>query len=128
MRKKITALLIAAAAVLALAACGAQSQTKTAFTVTYAWNGQVLHTEQVAPGGKPAGFAMNPDGAFFEGWQDVNGQTVDPKTVEVNANLRYTAVIVPELTGHGAYLPLKDGKAAPDSVLTGQELRYALEF
>ena len=128
MRKKIAALLLVAAVALLVAACGAQGSAKTNYTVTYAWNGQVLHTEEVAPGKLPAGFAMNPDGAFFEGWQDVRGQMVDPKSVAVNANLRYTAIIVPELTGHGAYLPLRDGKAAPDSVLTGQELRYAMEF
>ena len=128
MRKKITALLLIAAVALFVAACGAQGSAKTNYIITYAWNGQVLHTEEVAPGKTPAGFTMNPDGAFFEGWQDVQGQTVDPKTVAVHANLRYTAIIVPELTGHGAYLPLRDGKAAPDSVLTGQELQYAMEF
>ncbi len=125
MRKKTAALLILAATVLLLAACGAQTESK--FTVTYTWNSQVLHTEEVAFGQTPEGFSVNPDGAFFEGWQDARGQTVDPGTVAVDGNLRYTAIIVPELTGHGAYLPLKEGKALPESVLTAEELQYALK-
>jgi len=111
----------------ALVLSGCAEEAVKGFTVTYAWNGQVLHTEQVMPGQLPKGFAVDAQGAVFEGWRSAAGETVDPKAVAVSGNVQYNAVIIPELTGHGAYLQLREGKALPDSVLTGADLQFALQ-
>ena len=126
MKNRKTALVICLlAAILLLAGCGAQSERTV--TVTYVWGNQVLHEEQVSAGSAPSAPTVDPDGAVFEGWLDASGQYVEPEALTVESNTRYTAVIIPELTGHGAYLTTDStGKALPDTVLTGEDLYNAL--
>ena len=126
MKKKIAAALICLLLVCLVAGCGTQPSRQV--TVTYCFNGQVLHSVQLAAGTCPEVYSLDVEGAFFDGWEDAAGQLVDPATIPAQSNLRYNAVITPELTVHGAYLQLDgQGNVRPDSVLTADELCYALE-
>lgn len=126
--KKKTALVLLCLLAACLIAAGCAAQQTRQVTVTYELNGQVLQTVQLTAGQCPEAYKLSPEGAFFEGWRDAAGQLVDPATVPAERDLRYTAVVVPELTGHGAYLQLDDeGRVLPDSVLTGGELSFALQ-
>lgn len=127
MKKRITAVLLVLLIVCCAAAgCGAQHSRQV--TVTYVFNGKELYSCQVAAGSCPEAYTLDPDGAFFEGWADAAGQLVEPADIPADSDLRYSAVITPELTGHGPYLQLdSQGNVRPDSVLTADELCYALQ-
>lgn len=119
--------LLLLAAVLATAGC-ARSEEAREYTVTYSLNGLVLQQQTVAQGECPQAFVPQLDGVDFVGWNDGFGAAAQPEQTAVESDVEYKAVAYPRLERHSTYLKLNgEGNLLPDSVLTGDDLTYALE-
>lgn len=88
---------------------------------------EVVATQTLSPGQTPQVLTGTFPGLRFAGWRDPGGNPVDPFTTPVTADITYTAVVYPMLTGHNPYLFADaDGRLRPDDVLTADELAGAL--
>lgn len=68
------------------------------------------------------------DGLRFAGWEDLQGNAVDPFAYPVTGDATYVAVYYPELSKHVPYLFVdENGNLRPDDILTAQELKDALQ-
>ena len=98
------------------------------YTVTFSFNGYVLHQQTVEEGACPDAFRPQLEGVDFVGWNDGYGASADPAQTAVTADTEYKAVAYPRLERHVPYLKLDgEGRLLPDSVLTADALGYALE-
>ncbi len=114
-----------------LCGCGEQTappEVSVSYTVAYMVGDSLYTTQTVAQGEYPAPVTAQMEGVEITGWLDEGENPVQPETVPVTRNMRYTAQVSPRLTRHMPYLTLDEyGFLHPDEPLTGQALRAALQ-
>lgn len=99
------------------------------YTVRFYYQDQVVHQEQVQAGGSPSLLpTIAVQDQVIGGWLDAQGNFVDPQSTAVQSDCDYTAAVYPLFSAHVPYLfPDERGYIHPDDILTGGEMRAALE-
>lgn len=123
--RKLSVVLLAVL-VLMLASCSQEFELYT-YPVRFVINGEVQEQTVIQEE-----YPKLPDvtgmGLSFVGWQDDQGQMVDPDMMAVTREVTYTAVFQPLLTNQCPYLFLdKQGLLRPDELITYGEVKAALE-
>lgn len=97
------------------------------YTVTFMVGGSAYDTQIVEVNSFPQQVIPTGDGYSFRYWVDANGETVQPESLAVTADVVYTAVSYPLLTQHAPFLfPDQENQLHPESDLTPAALRSAL--
>lgn len=124
MRKWIVLLLAVLA--LMLASCSEEFELRT-YPVRFVINGQVQEQTVVQEEYPRIPDVDGTDPAFV-GWQDEQGQMVEPDMMAVTREVTYTAVFQPQLTSQCPYLFVDEqGMLRPDELITYGEVKAALE-
>ena len=127
MQRGIKAALIAALAIAVCIFC-AYTFIVPEYTVSFFSGDELLASQDVKYGSRPEVFAPEMEGCVFTGWTDGSGGAADPFGGRVTADAEYHAGWRVELTEHEPYLFTdENGLIRPDDVMTGSELRAALE-
>lgn len=127
MQRGIKAALIAALAIAVCIFC-AYTFIVPEYTVSFFSGDELLASQDVKYGSRPEVFAPEMEGCVFTGWTDGSGSAADPFGGRVTAGAEYHAGWRVELTEHEPYLFTdENGLIRPDDVMTGSELRAALE-
>ncbi len=101
---------------------------KNTCTVAYFVNGESYREQTVEEGQCPTAVSTAIQGITVLGWQDSQGNLVDPAQVAVTADVRYDLVFYPTLGRHVPYLFTNEyDQLRPDDILTEAELKQALE-
>lgn len=101
--------------------------TVAQYKVTFAMRGHILSEQMVPEGCTPAAVGHEVEGLVFSGWQDAQGQPVDPFTQTVTGEVRYEALAYPDISNHTPFLQIDEqGFLRPDDALTMDDLYFAL--
>lgn len=98
-------------------------------TVRFLADGNLISEQSVTVGECPVDWIPDLPGLIFSGWQDESGAMVAPKTIPVEKDTAYAAVLYPALSNHVPYLFTdKYGFIRGMDPLTADELAAALRI
>ena len=123
----LTALLVAGGLFAAGFVSGRSSREESApaemtCTVRYLVDGKVYESEESRPGDKLRGVGYPElEKVSVLGWQDANGQLVEPADYIAYTDMDFTARTAPALERKGGYMPCANGLFRPESPLTSDE-------
>ncbi len=134
-RTRACLLLIAVLCALMLAGCGSERAAEpeateappNVYQVRYFFGKDLLQSQEVTEGQRPAQLELSLPGLRFSGWVDAAGTAVRPERTDVTGDTDYYAAVLPKLDNHVSYLfPDADGFLHPDEPLTWHALYDAL--